>query len=119
MKGKKPPTALPSQVVPIADPDTGIVSEAWYGYFADQTGKPTPFEELLVTASPFDFTAVHAGNVLIIGGTVSAVGLRRARVTIASVGRVAGFFPMSQNDVLTITYSVLPVVWFLPNGNPS
>jgi hypothetical protein len=122
---KKPPPALPSNALPMVDLETGIVTEPWYGFFSDLTGKATPFQQIEfpppVPPSPFvfAFTAIHAGNALIKGGTVSSVGLQRARVIISPIGPVAGFFPMSQNDVLIITYTVLPVLWYLPNGNPS
>jgi hypothetical protein len=116
---KKPPSALPSLLLPMVDPDTGLVTEGWSAFFTNMTSPATPFESIDVEVSPFTLTAIHAGSALIIGGTVSSVGLRRRRVIISPVGPVAGFFPMSQNDELIITYTALPVLWFLPNGNPS
>lgn len=121
---KKPPPALPSLLLPMVNPDTGVVTEGWSAFLTNLTAPSTPFESIeILTGSPFIFTAIHAGSALIIGGTVSSVGLARGRgrgrVTISPVGPVAGFFPMSQNDQLIITYTALPVLWYLPNGNPS
>jgi hypothetical protein len=115
---QKPPVSLPSQVLPLVDED-GRATEGWYGFFVNLTSAATPLVQITVGVSPFVFTASHAGFGLIIGGVVSSVGLRRRRVTIPAVGPVAGFFPVSQNDQLIITYTGLPVLWFIPNGNPS
>jgi len=117
---KKPPPALPSQLLPVVDLDTGRATEGWYGFFSNLTAPSTPFESVVVGASPFTFTAVHAGSALLIGGTVSSMGMQRGRVLISPLGPVAGFVPMSQNDKLIVTYTGLPpTFWYIPNGNPS
>jgi len=119
MARQKPPVHLPSQSQPIMDMETGRMSPAWYGFFYDLTSAATPYEAVPVGASPFTFTAVHPGAILIVGGTVSEVDLIRARETIAPTGQTAGFFPMSQGDQIVVTYSGLPVMWYIPNGNPA
>lgn len=115
---QKPPVAAPSQLQPVVD-EHGLATEAWWGFFSNLTASPTPYQQITVGVSPFTFTAVHAGTALIIGGTVSSVGLWRGRVTITPTGQVAGFFPLSQGDKLIVTYTGLPVLWFIPNGNPA
>jgi hypothetical protein len=114
---QKPPAVMPPATVPVVDPDTGLLSQAWYGYFRDLGSFATPIEVVTVAASPFTYTAVHAGNLLIKGGIVGSIGLIRARVTIAVTGLTSGFIPISQDDRVVITYTGLPEVWFIPNGN--
>lgn len=117
---QKPPAAMPAMsTVPIADPKTGLVTQAWYGYFRDLSSLATPIEQQTVGASPWTYTAVHSGNLLVKGGTVSKIGLIRARVTIMDIGMVAGFIPVSPDDQVVITYTVVPEVWHIPNGNPA
>jgi hypothetical protein len=115
----KAPIQLPTMKQPIADLVTGMVTPAWYGFFYDLTSDATPFEAITVGASPFTYTAVHPGMMLIIGGTVSAVGLIRGRITIAATGLVAGFFPMAAKDQLVTTYTGVPTMWYIPGGVPA
>lgn len=118
MARQKPPVHLPSQSQPIMDPATGRMNPAWYGFFYDLTSQATPLDGVTPGASPYTYTAIHPGAMLIIGGTVSEVDLIRGRDTV-NTGLTAGFFPMSQNDQLVITYSAAPTLWYVPNGNPA
>jgi hypothetical protein len=67
-----------------------------------------------VTASPFSYTAQAAGFVVISGGTVSAVTLKRGTPAAISVGETAGIVPVSAGDIVAVTYSVLPTMSFVP-----
>lgn len=111
----QPSLAVPSSATPVIDPKTGQMTTPWRQFFARLTQLPPPVQLQTPGASPWDFTASVTGNLLIVGGTVSAVVLARGRDTV-STGLIAGFFPMSQQDVLTITYSVAPTAYFIPLG---
>jgi hypothetical protein len=65
---------------------------------------------LTPAASPWAYQAPAKGFVIIRGGTVTGVQFGRAQTTLT--GQTQGIFPLSQGDTLTITYSVVPnVVW--------
>ena len=90
-------------------------TRSWWRWFQDQNnGLPKGAEiHVLVGGSPFSFTAPSGGYMIIRGGTVSAVELTRTVTTLT--GQTGGFFPLSQGDVLKVTYSGLPVMVFVPN----
>jgi hypothetical protein len=115
---QKPPAALPTNDLPMVN-EGGLITEGWWGFFSNLTSAATPIIAITPQPSPYTYTSIHAGFLLIRGGTVSSVGLVRRRVIISPVGPVAGFFPMSQNDQLVITYSAPPALWFIANGNPA
>ena len=80
----------------------------------DQVPQAQPSSAVMVTASPFTYTASFNGSLAISGGTVSAVALIRQGVTIAT-GVTAGVIPVSRLDQVKITYTVLPTAVFLPS----
>ena len=89
-------------------------SSWWYRWFQDtDTGTP-PSSELAVsvTASPFIYTAPSKGILIVNGGTVSNVSL--TRVGTYMTGQTQGLFSLSLGDRLTITYSVIPTLTFVP-----
>lgn len=70
---------------------------------------------ITVGASPFAYTALAEGTVTVSGGTVSAISITRG-ATVVPTGVTAGVFPLSQGDIITVTYSVLPTMNFIPSG---
>lgn len=104
---------FPSVLTPIVDKD-GRVTPSWQSFFASLVSVPSAIEAIAVGASPFDYAASFPGTVLIVGGTVSAVALTRGRVSINPTGLIAGFFPVGLQDVLTVTWSGLPAMYFIP-----
>lgn len=74
---------------------------------------PLPFG-ITVTASPFSYQAPMNGNVLVNGGTVSAVGLSRDNSTFFACP-TAGFVPVTKGDVVKVTYSGLPTMTMVPS----
>lgn len=67
---------------------------------------------LLVGGTPFSFTAPHNGFVIVKGGTVLAITFTRCQVTLT--GQTSGIFPLYQGDTLTVSYSGLPTMVFVP-----
>ena len=65
-------------------------------------------------ASPFAYTAQFNGSAAVSGGTVSAIAIIRQGNTVAT-GMTSGLFPLSRLDQLRVTYTVAPVIVFLPS----
>ena len=59
------------------------------------------------SGSPFSYVAPRAGRVYIAGGTVTLIETGRNGTFVLS-GVLAGAFPVSQNDVIRVTYAVAP-----------
>ena len=86
----------------------------WYKFFsALYKGTPPSAETALVVGiSPWSYSAPAKGFVIIRGGTVSAVTFSRSMTTLT--GQTAGIFPLAQGDVLTVSYSGLPTMTWVP-----
>jgi hypothetical protein len=67
-----------------------------------------------VTASPFAYTATTRGALFVSGGIVSDVSFKRGGTTIPA-GIAAGVIPVTNGDVVTITYTAAPTVNFVPD----
>lgn len=91
----------------------GKIAAPWNFYLQQFTQVPPKVVAVDVTASPFSYTAAEPGNVTITGGTVSAIVLSRGLVDIVLTGQK--IVPVSINDVVTVMYSGLPTIQFLPS----
>lgn len=103
---------VPSSAQPIAR-NGGFVTTEWQRFFNALVQAPESIAEVDVGASPFDYTASASGFLAVSGGTVSAITLTR-NTSSAATGVTAGLVPMFQGDIVTITYSGLPTVSFIP-----
>lgn len=94
----------------------GSTTRDWYAFFAGQsTGQPTGLPSPVAPASsPYTYKAAQGGTLIIQGGTVSMVSFSRDGVTNFNAGQMQGMFPLSQGDVLIITYSAAPNLTFVP-----
>lgn len=103
---------IPAYEVPLTS--KGQTQSSWYRFFLNLLQGPPPSNESTITVggSPFKYTAPSRGFVILRGGTVSAVQFTRSLTTLT--GLTAGLFPLSQGDVLTVTYSGLPAMVFVP-----
>ena len=106
----QPPTSTP-----IFTPGGQPPSQLWASFFQSLVSAAAPIEELMPDPSPWVYTALFPGNVLIRGGIVSALALARSRMVIDPLGVTGGFVPVMPGDELTVTYTGLPDAWFLPN----
>jgi len=104
----QPPTQVPLTV------DGKPVNQIWSLFFTALVSGAAPIVVIDPGASPFGYTAPFPGNVLISGGTVGSLSLTRARITLP-LPMTSGFIPMAQGDVLAVTYSGAPQMWFIPN----
>jgi hypothetical protein len=90
----------------------GNIVTPWIQYLQQFTQAPPPFGPITVDISPFSYTAVEPGFVIVRGGTVSAIALDRGSDTLNFTGQV--IIPVSIADTVTATYSVLPTMTFIP-----
>lgn len=110
-----PNQALPNWTVPLIDPATGAVTQAWFSFFAGLAGQAGPIVAVNPKGNPFSYTASSNGSLALSGGQVSGVRLTRARVPNVPLGLTSGIVPLSQGDVVTISYSIAPTIYFIPS----
>jgi hypothetical protein len=79
-----------------------------------QPGPLDDSDSVTVGVSPYTYLAERDGVLIVQGGTVSAISYVRNSSSI-NVGVVAGAIPLLMADAVTITYTVLPTVTFLPS----
>lgn len=79
----------------------------------DPAPRAQPVAVITVGASPYSYTALFDGQVVVVGGTVSAIAIARQGTSVAT-GLTAGIFPLARLDVLTITHTGAPTATFLP-----
>lgn len=106
---------VPNWQAPLVDLRTGLVSQSWFSFFVRLTAQPPPIVGVVLTGSPFTYTASQAGQLAISGGTVSLVTIARARMTGIGTGLTNGLVTLAQGDSVTITYSVAPTLNFIPS----
>lgn len=91
----------------------GFFSTPWYLFFKQFVTQPGAVQTVSLGASPASYTASGPGSVVVSGGTVSGISLKRGGVTTA-LGITSGIVPVVNNDVVVMTYSVKPTVSFIP-----
>jgi hypothetical protein len=95
------------------------ISRDWYVllyniYNAVTQGLPQAEAALTVGASPFIYQAIIRGQVIITGGTVSAIAFSRDGITYYNTGQTAGTFQMDAKDYLRITHTGAPTATVFP-----
>lgn len=100
--------------VPMFVPGSQTLDPVWVLFLTSLVGDAAPIETITLDGSPFAYTVSFPGNVLISGGTVTNLSLQRARVTIDPLPMTSGFIPVMLGDIITVTYSVAPDMWFIP-----
>lgn len=86
-------------------------SDAAFSHPPPKSRPALPFG-ITVSASPFSYPSAVAGTVLVTGGTVSAIALSRDRATFFTVP--TGVVPVTQGDLVKVTYSVKPTMTMVP-----
>jgi len=106
--------SIPNYPVPLRVGD--FTSKDWYFFWNGLYRGLPPAAESAVTvgASPYTYSPSVRGNVIVSGGTVSAIAFSRDGVTFYATGQTAGMFLLCATDRLRITYTVLPTVTFVP-----
>ena|ERR1700733_2346181 len=93
--------------------NSGLALPPWTTFFQQFVQAPSAAVSLIVGTSPFNYSAKEPGQAAVIGGVVSAIALIRGTINIDVTG--VKLIPMAIKDILKVTYSVLPVIQFLPN----
>lgn len=88
------------------------VDNAAVMYLQQFTQAPPKFVAVTVDISPFSYTAKEPGYVVVSGGTVSAIHLLRGSDDLDLTGQK--IIPVSINDTVVTTYTVLPTIIFIP-----
>lgn len=107
--------SLPNYPVPLLQ--GRVTDSSWYRFWAGlfRGLPPGNIEPLTLTGSPYVYSALKKGSVIVQGGTASAVEFSRdGGDTYFDVGTVAGMFTVNASDLLRITYAVAPTVTFVP-----
>ena len=65
-------------------------------------------------ASPYAYTALANGSVIVSGGTVTVVEYGRA-ASFYLVGLIAGTFRVLAGDKIRVTYAIAPTMTFVPD----
>ena len=111
-----PTFGLPSRLLRLVAGDQGLVEPTWYQFLVRlaQLSAERPIAPIDVGASPFTYTAFTIGHVFVAGGTVSSRVLERSGISLAVPSNI--FIPVAANDTVTVTYSVLPDMTFIPSA---
>lgn len=111
-----PTFGLPSPQLPLVDPKTGLVASVWYQFLTrlQQLSAERPIVPVDLDASPSVYTAFTIGHVFVTGGSGVSIVLERSGVTLACPSNV--FIPVAANDIVTLTYSGLPTMTFIPSA---
>lgn len=110
---------FPATTSRAADND-GNLANIWYYLlrtFFNRTGgsgAALAAVDITVSASPFTYSTDLSGSVVVQGGTVSAISVVRGNSTV-NAGVTSGVIPVMRGDQVTVTYSVLPTMTFLPS----
>lgn len=106
------PSIFPSRVR-FVDDDGLLTAEAVRALTSLTQGAHSPIFTVSATGSPFTYVAIQAGELWIKGGTVSSITLTRGAVSITT-GATSGGVSVSAGDSVTVTYTVLPTIYFVP-----
>jgi hypothetical protein len=91
----------------------GRLLSPWNFYLQQFVQAPPNIIDVTVGTSPYNYQAEEPGNISITGGTVSAITLFRGLLNVDVTGQK--LIPVAINDVVRVTYSVLPTIKFLAN----
>jgi hypothetical protein len=104
---------VPNLSAPLTDSYGLIKSQAWISFFQQFVQAPSGTSSLIVGASPFAYQAKEPGLVNVGSGVVSHISLTRGSTIIDVTG--LKLIPVAIKDTVTVTYSVLPTILFIPN----
>ncbi len=78
-----------------------------------QTGTGSAFVNVTAGASPYTYTSTAVGNLVIAGGTVTAITLSRGASSV-TLPIATPIVPMDNTDAVQITYSAAPTLTWIP-----
>lgn len=116
------PQGFPQISAPFVDLATGQINQTWLQLLISMFqrtggpsgGLPAPFTPLVITGSPFVYTASIAGHIWIDQGTYADVRITRYGTVLNSGKITRGIFPMSPTDFIEVTWETLPpTIYFI------
>ena len=107
--------AIPTFEQTLTQPKGGT-NKVWYLFWRNLLEGAPPAAEYAITptTSPFIFQAPQKGFLIVQGGTVIMVQFSRNGVTNYNTGAIAGCFPVSLGDSITVRYTSAPTLTFVP-----
>ncbi len=92
-------------------------SKDWYFFWSGlfRGLPPGNVEPVTVGTSPYVYSAVKRGSMIVSGGTVSLIEFSRDGTTFYDMGQISGTFPLNASDQIRVTYSVTPDMTFIPS----
>lgn len=106
-------TQLATTAYSLAAANTAQSNAETYALNQIQTGTGGAFVAVTAGASPYTYTAAAVGNMVISGGTITALSLARGSQSVA-LPISTPIVPFDNSDALTITYSAAPTLTFVP-----
>lgn len=103
---------LPSTLAPFVS-KLGRLVEPFVSYLQQFTIAPSNVVAVTVGISPYSYEAKEPGNLFITSGTISDIRLTRGAINLDFTGQK--LVPVAINDTVTITYTVLPTINFIPS----
>jgi hypothetical protein len=95
----------------------GNTSRDWYFFWAGlyRGLPPENVSEPVAGVSPYTFSAMRKGSLIVTGGTVSLIEFSRDGTTFYDVGQTSGMFALNAADLLRITHTGAPDLAFVPS----
>lgn len=112
--------AFPSNISPVVEPSSGLVTTAWNYFFAwlyrktGGSGATIPVEDITVGTSPFTYDAMKNGTVVVSGPDVTTIQLLRGDRTV-TLGVTGGAVPVLAGDRVKVFHNGSPAMSFLPS----
>lgn len=91
----------------------GFILSPWNSFLQQISQNPSAVIDVTLDSSPFSITPNAHGTIIITDGTISNITLTRGNIDIDITGQ--RIIPIRISDTLSVTYSVLPILQFLPN----
>lgn len=111
---------VPNLTARIANKD-GHCQDPWVSFFQQFSQSPSPILDIIVGLSPYAYTVKEPGSIYLANGTVTGITLIRGKHAPLPLDTTSGILiPVCIGDIITVSYSVLPTISFLPNySNPA
>lgn len=113
------PIQIPAARQPVTEKGPGgepLFTRPWYlslqGLFQRVANSGAAPIAITVGASPFIYAADTDGNLIVTGGTVTAIAYGRGGV-FTTIGITTGLVPVFAGDSVRVTYTVLPTMTFI------
>jgi hypothetical protein len=105
---------VPNLNAPLVDLEDGTVNNPWNNFFQQFTQAPAGAISLVINGSPYIYQSKEQGMITIEGGTLTSVEFIRGSFS-TNLGNAQRIIPVQIKDIIRVTYSVLPIINFVPD----